>query len=151
MQPHGVVLDEIFELNLLLQRRKLRLQICQGGVNNADPVQMPLERAIYIAVNGPFWVEVANPEHPFMAIMISRSRGTCLIEVQVDGKIRECTRLPSIAFFGLTQVKGTTWVKIVNNICMTLMQCLSNHIKPRSFYPTLGKISKRRMLLYPPP
>ena len=40
---------------------------------------MPLERDISIAVNCPFWVEVANPEHPFTAMLISRSRGTYLI------------------------------------------------------------------------
>ena len=42
---------------------------------------MPLERNINIAINGPFWVdiEVVNPEHPFTAMMISRSKGTCLI------------------------------------------------------------------------
>ena len=39
----------------------------------------PPESDINIAVNGPFWVEVANPEHPFTAMLISRSRGTCLI------------------------------------------------------------------------
>ena len=38
-----------------------------------------LERDINIAVNGAFWVEVANPEHPFMGMLISHSRGTCLI------------------------------------------------------------------------
>ena len=42
---------------------------------------MPLEHYINIAVNGPFWVEVANPEHPFQAMLMSRSRGTCLIRV----------------------------------------------------------------------
>ena len=41
--------------------------------------QVPLERDINIAVNGPFWVEVATPEHPFTAMLISRSRGPCLI------------------------------------------------------------------------
>ena len=41
--------------------------------------QVPPERDINIAINGPFWVEVANPEHPFTAMLISRSRGTCLI------------------------------------------------------------------------
>ena len=41
---------------------------------------MPLERDVKISINGPFWVEVANPEHPFMAMLISRSRVTCLIE-----------------------------------------------------------------------
>ena len=40
---------------------------------------MPLECDIDIAINGPFWVEVANPEHPFKAMLIARSRGTCLI------------------------------------------------------------------------
>ena len=42
---------------------------------------MPLERDINITVNGPSWVEVANPEHPFTAMLISRSRGTYLIEM----------------------------------------------------------------------
>ena len=41
--------------------------------------QVPLERDINIAVNGLFWVEVANPEHPFTAMLISCSRSTCLI------------------------------------------------------------------------
>ena len=41
--------------------------------------QVPLVRDINIAVNGPFWVEVVNQEHPFTAMLISRSRGTCLI------------------------------------------------------------------------
>ena len=40
---------------------------------------MPLECDINIAINGSFWVEVANPEQPFTAILISCSRGTCLI------------------------------------------------------------------------
>ena len=35
----------------------------------------PLEGDINIAVNGPFWVEVAYPEHPFTAMLISHSRG----------------------------------------------------------------------------
>ena len=39
--------------------------------------QVPLERDINI--NGHFWVEVANPENPFTAMLILRSRGTCLI------------------------------------------------------------------------
>ena len=38
--------------------------------------QVPLERDINIVINGPFWVEVANPEHPFTAMLISHSRGT---------------------------------------------------------------------------
>ena len=41
--------------------------------------QVPLERDINIATNGPFWVDIVNPEHPFTAMLISRSRGTCLI------------------------------------------------------------------------
>ena len=41
--------------------------------------QVPLERDVNIAISGPFWVEAANPEHPFTAMLISHSRGTCLI------------------------------------------------------------------------
>ena len=41
--------------------------------------QVPVEHDINIAIYGPFWVVVANPEHPFTAMLISRSRGTCLI------------------------------------------------------------------------
>ena len=55
--------------------------------------QVLLERDILIAINGPFWVEVAHPEHPFTAMLISRSRGTCLIclrnlptPIQVGGR-----------------------------------------------------------------
>ena len=44
---------------------------------------MPLERDINIALNGPFWVEVANPEHPFTAMLISCATGTCLIRSRV--------------------------------------------------------------------
>ena len=33
-------------------------------------------------MNSPFWVEVANPEHPFTAMLTSHSRGTCLIDVK---------------------------------------------------------------------
>ena len=40
--------------------------------------EVPAECDVNIARNGPFWVEVANPEHPFTAILISLSRGTCL-------------------------------------------------------------------------
>ena len=43
--------------------------------------EVPLERDSTIAINGAFWVEVANPEHPFTAILTSRSRGTCLIHL----------------------------------------------------------------------
>ena len=39
---------------------------------------VPLECDINIAINGPFWVKVANPEHPFTAMLISHSRGTYL-------------------------------------------------------------------------
>ena len=36
--------------------------------------QVPLERDIKIAINGSFWVEVANPKHPFTAMLISHSK-----------------------------------------------------------------------------
>ena len=42
-------------------------------------MQVPLECDINTAINGPFWVEVANPEHTFKAMLIPHSRGTCLI------------------------------------------------------------------------
>ena len=41
--------------------------------------QVPLERYINIGINDPFWVEVANPEHTYTTILMSRSRGNCLI------------------------------------------------------------------------
>ena len=41
--------------------------------------QVPLERDINIVINGSFWVEAANPEHPFTAMLISLSRGTVLV------------------------------------------------------------------------
>ena len=47
---------------------------------------MPLERDINIAINGLFWVEVANPEHPFTAMLISRSR-----------HMPHCLHIPAIA------------------------------------------------------
>ena len=50
--------------------------------------QVPLERDINIAINGPFWVEVANPEHPFTAMLISYSRGTCLIVLHRGNSVR---------------------------------------------------------------
>ena len=43
--------------------------------------EVALESDINIDVNGPIWVEVKNPEHPFTAMLISHSRGTCLIAV----------------------------------------------------------------------
>ena len=51
--------------------------------------QVPLERDYNIAMNGPFWVEVANPEHPLTAMLISRFRGNCLIEF-VEAKSAAC-------------------------------------------------------------
>ena len=42
---------------------------------------VPLERDINFAVNGPFWAEVANQEYPFMVMLISHSRGPCLIPI----------------------------------------------------------------------
>ena len=44
--------------------------------------QVPLECDINIAVNGSLEAKVAKPKHPFTAILISRSRGTCLILVR---------------------------------------------------------------------
>ena len=41
--------------------------------------QLALKGDINIAVNGPLWVEVANPDHPFVAMLISHFIGTCLI------------------------------------------------------------------------
>ena len=46
--------------------------------------QVPLERDINIGINGPFWVEGANPEHPFTAMLISCSRGTYLNGLKVE-------------------------------------------------------------------
>ena len=37
--------------------------------------QVPLERDINITIDGPFWVEIVIPEHPFTAMLISRSIG----------------------------------------------------------------------------
>ena len=51
-----------------------------GGVLLPDLV----ERDINIALKGPFWVEVGNPEHPFAAMLISRSIGTCLIATALN-------------------------------------------------------------------
>ena len=47
--------------------------------------QVPLERDINIAVSGIFWVEVANSEHPFAEMVISHSRGTYLIGIELLG------------------------------------------------------------------
>ena len=41
--------------------------------------EVSLERDINIAKNGPLWVEFVNPEHPFTAMLISRSSCTCPI------------------------------------------------------------------------
>ena len=46
--------------------------------------QVPLECVIIFAVNGPFLVRNLHQERPFMAILISRSRGTCLITELFD-------------------------------------------------------------------
>ena len=53
--------------------------------------QVSLERDINIAINGPFWMEVANPEHPFTAMFISSSRGTCLIRPIFNQIIIHCS------------------------------------------------------------
>ena len=49
---------------------------------------MPLECDINIAINCTFWVEVANPEHPFTAMLISHYRGTCLIGRSFKGTVQ---------------------------------------------------------------
>ena len=51
------------------------------AVNVEGMRQVPLERDINIAINGHFWVEVVNPEHPFTAMLISRFRGTYYIVI----------------------------------------------------------------------
>ena len=61
---------------------------------------MPLERDINIAVNGPFWVEVANQEHPFTAMLISRSRGTCLIKEEASSMEIEISLLLEVGWRG---------------------------------------------------
>ena len=43
--------------------------------------QVPLERDINIAVNGCSGFSTSTQKGPFMAMLISRSRGTCLVEV----------------------------------------------------------------------
>ena len=50
--------------------------VAYGASDSVTPDDL---KNINIAVNGPLWVEVANPEYPFTAMLISRSRGTCLI------------------------------------------------------------------------
>ena len=60
---------------------------------------VPLERDINIAVNGSFWVEVANQEHPFTAMITSHSRGTCLIS---NGGVR--VQLPPSANVGYVYI-----------------------------------------------
>ena len=61
---------------------------------------MPLELDINIAVNGPFWVEVANQEHPFTAMLISRSRGTCLIKEEASSMEIEISLLLEVVWRG---------------------------------------------------
>ena len=56
---------------------------------------MPLESDINIAVNGHFWVEVANPEHPFTAMSISRSRGTWLHASLFKNQVIICMEIAS--------------------------------------------------------
>ena len=79
---------------------------------------MPLECDINIVVNGPFWVEVANPEHPFTAMLISRSRGYCLIALATlfvplaatnaptwaDGRIREFSKATSVSMLSYSEL-----------------------------------------------
>ena len=46
---------------------QVKTYLIEGGFDRNLRVrrQVPLERDINIAVDGPFWVEVANPEHQF--------------------------------------------------------------------------------------
>ena len=65
---------------------------------------MPLERDISIAINGPFWVEVENPEHLFAAMLISRSRGlieaiTLMRQVPLERDINSA-------------INGPVWVEV---------------------------------------
>ena len=46
--------------------------------------QVPLERDINIAINGQFLVRNLHQERPFMAMLISRCRGTCLIKLNIS-------------------------------------------------------------------
>ena len=48
--------------------------------------QVPLEHDINITANGQFLVRNLHQEQPFMAMMISHSRGTCLTNVGVVHK-----------------------------------------------------------------
>jgi len=49
--------------------------------------QVPLECNINIAVKGPLWVEVANQEHLFTAMLISHSGSTCFITINISDSI----------------------------------------------------------------
>ena len=76
---------------------------------------MPLERDINIAVNGPFWVEVANQEHPFTAMLISHSRGTCPIKLSsVPGAV--CTVQSMNLVFSLVDRQ------IISGVCQRFVQ-----------------------------
>ena len=63
--------------------------------------RVPLECDINIAANGPFWLEVTNPEHPFTAMLISHSRGTCILSLlflthamkTIDERAESCYKL----------------------------------------------------------
>ena len=46
--------------------------------------QVPLERDINIAVNGCSGFATSTQKEPFMAMVISRSKGTCLIAYRSD-------------------------------------------------------------------
>ena len=70
-RPHGRRRDLQCQPRILADGRVKRRQ--QKPSINCPMRQVPLECDINIAVNGPFWVEVMNPEHLFMAMLISRS------------------------------------------------------------------------------
>ena len=74
--PYTITLDPTLTCDQACVFPQLHFRVEMG--------QVPLERDINIAVNGSFWVEVANTEHPFTAMLIPRSRGTCLNEVSAS-------------------------------------------------------------------
>ena len=79
--------------------------LIEGGFDRNLRVrrQVPLERDINIAVDGPFWVEVANPEHQFTAMLISHSRGICLTG-GVWGWVKIPKNMPQLQIIKMLQI-----------------------------------------------
>ena len=89
---------------------------------------MPLHHDINIAINGPFWVEVANQEHPFTVMLISRSISTCLIAAEVPLLQRETKDLDELGpgLFGCTRgIKWAAnfWEKDIRKVTWNLEVC----------------------------